>query len=206
MWRLTIGLALAGLLFNPSNVQAQTIEIVATTLAKAQYCRGDAEMFTVLLDIRLTVRNTSDRNLILPKHLSSPAARISQDLAAAKRGEYDYEIEYTEITRDHRDATSIPCRPSSKKFVILKPDHTAIVETQHAVLAGYSGVKALPRTVEAGSDLAVSLLVVPWPSLSDPERLREAWNHVGDLVTTPIWTDPVYLTVPSKPHTKDCDQ
>lgn len=177
------------------------LEIVETNLARTRYCYGDAEVFVAQLEVRLKVRNTSDETLILPRKPFVPASRVSSGLAAAQRGEYDFEFGGMEIGLP---TPPIPRRPDPKHFVLLAPGKTTTLEAQGSLAARYQGTKPIPEIVEAGNTPAVRLLLRFWPATEDPDRLQSAWEGFGIIVRERIWTEPFEVAIPAKPAVREC--
>ncbi|MGH9891138.1 MAG: hypothetical protein ACREA0_03975 [bacterium] len=185
----------------PPAAAPQPVEVVETKLDRTRFCYGDAEVFVVQLEVRLKVRNTSDKTLILPRELFVPASRVSLDRAAAQRGEYDFEFGGMEIGLP---TPPIPRRPDPKHFVLLAPGKTTTLEAQGALAARYQGTKPLPEIVEAGNTPAVRLLLRFWPALEDPDRLQSACEDFGVIVRERIWTEPLEISIPAKPAVRGC--
>jgi hypothetical protein len=166
--------------------QDSAIKAEARVLGQ-RYCGGDADLFTVALDLEIRVTNNSKGILYLRSDMVQSSIRVAPDLEAARRGSYMYESDsgMSVWSGDHKF-------PPVREVRIL-PGRTAIFRVGSAVIAKYNPDFSLPGTVPPGR-YALQVLL-------RPEKEFPHFNH-PELKSLTV--DPMAFEIKEDPHPTRC--
>jgi len=198
-------LGLSWCAFDLSNVHSSTGLALSIKVKSVKYCRGDAELFTVHLNLRLRYKNQADHPIIV--HAGDPIighVRISRNMADARAGRFEVDSSADILTAGESPAPlgSAP----DKRFVILKPGETFGFDSFAAIVARRDTSPLIAGTIPPGEHV-LQVVVNTWPfSDLDPEKARSLWFRFGELHSDPVASEPVPLTIHQNPEWADCSE
>jgi len=152
-----------------------------------RYCEGDADLFTVDLDLEIQVTNNSKRTLYIRSDMVQRFIRVASDLEAASQGRYMYE-----------SGGGVVVWSADQKFppvreIRILPRRSAILRVGGGVIARYKPDFSYPSTVSPGRH-ALQLMLQP-----EKEFPRFAHAELNSLVV-----DPIAFEVKEDPHPVQC--
>ncbi|HEY6769965.1 MAG TPA: hypothetical protein VI386_34940 [Candidatus Sulfotelmatobacter sp.] len=190
MWKLIVLFLVFGSVFTASAQQAAEAkpDSVATraSILEEKYCRGDADVFTISLKLKIEVVNstTSDVNLLWP--MVPWVGKVASSAGDAESGHFLYE----------QTASYYLQGPIHFDRMKIGPAKKATVPIGYYLIARRDPKFFLSKSVSAGRYALVLVLSpeeVPPSQLQGPETLQS------------ITTDPFLVDVPTDPKLVECE-
>jgi hypothetical protein len=180
--------------------QDQPLKAVPEVIG-TRYCYGDAEVFSVSLELRVKYVNRSERTVILDKEIGKAwygekVARTLEDLHAGKY-EYNPNIDWFFSDKD-----KLPNKPNAESpgpdFVILSSGQTFESEINTGVVAQYDNPKDVVGSIRPGVHV-FQMELSAWNHPGEASEFAKSWSKFGDLVTGLVKTEPLEIRIPSNP-------
>jgi hypothetical protein len=176
-------------------------------LIGTRYCFGDAEVYSVMLKLRMKYVNRTHKTLILDKEIGKAwyeenVARSLDELAA---GKYEYNPNKDWFFSDKRKLPDKPNTDSpSSDFVVLAPGETFVSEINAAVVAQHENPKNFAGSIRSGVHI-LQLELSAWSHPGESAVFAESWRKFGELMTGVIKTEPLEIRIPLDPKVeKEC--
>jgi hypothetical protein len=174
---------------------------ISAVLENPKYCEGDAGAFSATYDLKLHVKNNGNSPLILAKELFPGTIYVARDTVALLSHKYEVVSKqdyFPTSDQELKSGTEFP----QDKFVIIDQGKADDLIVPFALVVR-KGNEPQPGTISSGSH-AVSIEAGTWPFPDNQAPFRKKWASRGRLVTTPIVTPPVTVTLPPQPELQDC--
>ena len=167
-----------------TRVSREPVTAKASIIRQA-YCRGDADLFTVSLKLRVEVVNSSKKTVYLLWPMVPMVGKVASSPVEAEAGRFLYEIAASHYPQDVTRFDRLRIEPGKK--VTLK--------TGYDLIAKHDPAFSYPKSLSAGT---YSLMLVLGPEEEPPTQMRGA-----DTVNS-IATDPFAVEVPATPEFVSC--
>jgi hypothetical protein len=158
---------------------------VKAHVVEQTYCRGDADAFTVSLDVELQIENSSSTPVYLIWPIVPWVGKVASSTGDAEAGKFLYE----------QTASHYPQKQTHFERLKLEPGKKVSRKSEYYLIARHNPAFSLPKSVAAGS---YSLVLVLRPEEEPPSELQEPETLQS------ITTDPFLVRVPSNPKLAVC--
>ena len=181
----------------PAGAAVEGVSLLPSIL-KTWSCAGDGEVFTQFFELELTLRNHTKTEVVIPKiHNSISAIRLADNEQKLKADQYDIEI----IPETMWAGDSAVIKVQDFVTVLPSVDRRLPITPQVVIPA------SMPKTIVPGVAKSGENWMVVRLKLWSAERATAArWQQkfTGHLLTTPIQSEPIRITVPSQPNFDHC--
>ncbi len=160
--------------------------IARASILEEKYCRGDADVFTVSLKLRIDVANSSKSTVHLLWPMVPWVGKVASSLGDAESGHFLFDQ-----TMSHYPQSAVRFKPLK-----IKPGKTLTVQSGYDLVARHDPALAFPKSVSAGT---YSLVLVFRPEEEPPNQLQ------APEILQSITTDPFVVRVPSQPKLVECE-
>lgn len=184
----------------PQTLQDQPLRAVPE-LIRTKYCYGDGEVFSVWLKLRVKYINQTEKTVILDKEIGKAwyrekVARTLEDLSA---GKYEYNPNKDWF---FSDKDKLPGKPNAQSpspdFIVLSPGQMFVSEINTSVVAQYENPKDFAGSIRPGAHV-FQMELAAWSHPGEASEFARSWKKFGDLVTGVVKTEPLEISIPSKP-------
>ncbi|MFY9553734.1 MAG: hypothetical protein WAV47_03335 [Blastocatellia bacterium] len=173
------------------------------TVLSQQYCKADAELDALRLNLGLQFRNIGKDRLILYKGSNRiRRVMISRNLedAEAKRYEVNSSLTWVDDGRSQEIDDSVP----NQSFIILPPEATYEMETSITLFVVRDETKEISGAIRPGEHvLQVEVQTFPQRDYNTSELSRK-WKPIGFLCYEPILSDPLTFQVEKIRKLSEC--
>ena len=177
-------------------------------LVETRYCRGDDEVYSVWLKLRMKYVNRTNKTLILDKEIGKAwyRAKVARNLGDLAAGKYEYN---PNIDWFFSDKDNLPDKPNSDSpgpgFVMLAPGKSFVGEINATVIAQYENPKNFSGSIRSGVHV-FQMELSAWNHPGGAEVFAQSWHKLGELVTGLVKTEPLEIRIPSNPKVeKKCE-
>lgn len=176
-------------------------------LVTQRYCYGDAEVFSVWLNLRTKYQNQTGEPIILDKQIGKAwySVIVARNTRNLLNGEYEYHPNIDWILTD-KDPQRVKANPSSpgSDFAVLQPGQTFEGEIDTAVVAQYENPKNFAGSIRSGVHV-LQLELSAWNHPGEASEFAQSWRGVGQLVSGLIKTEQLEIRIPPNPKVEmDC--
>lgn len=155
------------------------------------YCYGDSDVFTVSLDLRIGVVNSSERALLFAPGLVPYTGRVATSIEAAKKGRY---------VQEWTPSRYLTEPPAKARGVEVKPGHSFLLRIKYGVPARYRTTPKIPGTLPSGK-YALQLVLRPKFQSARPGGSESSGS---DTEVRSITTAPVLFEIPESVSAAQC--
>jgi len=167
---------LLGLTLNLSGQQAQQPESnmvrVKARVVEQEYCRGDADTFTVSLRLEMEINNPSKTSVHLLWPMVPSVGKIAFTVGDAEAGRFLYE----------QTASHYPQAQTRFERLKLEPGKKMLKRSEYYLIARHDAAFSLPKSVSPGT-YAVVLVLSPE---EEPPTQMEGPDTLKNLTTQPF--------------------
>ena len=156
------------------------------SILQQSYCRGDADVFTVSLRLKLEVVSSSKTRVYVLWPMVPFIGKVARSLGDAESQRFLYEMTASHYAQDITRFDRLKIEPGNK----------VTVQTGYDLVARYEGAVSIPWSVSAGSYAVVLVLM---PEEEPPTRLK------GPETLKSLTTEPFVVEVPAHPKLVKCD-
>lgn len=161
--------------------------ITATvSIVQQSYWRGDADLFTVSLKLKLEVVNSSKVPVYLLWPMVPVVGKVASNIAGAAAGRFLYESAWTRYPQDVIRFDRLKIEPGKK----------ITLQATYGLIARHDPTFSYPKSVSTGSYAVVLVL--------RPEEEPPAQMEGPDTVKS-ITTEPFVVKVPTHPKVVSCE-
>jgi hypothetical protein len=150
------------------------------------YCRGDADLFTVSLKLKLEAVNSSKTPVYLLWPMIPWVGKVAGSAVDAEAKLFLYEMTAShypqDVTRFHR--------------LKIEPGKKVTVETGYDLIARHDPAFSYPKSLSAGT---YTLVLVLGPEEEPPTQMQ------GPNTLKSITTEPLVVEVPADPELVSCE-
>jgi len=199
--------ATLGTLSTPADAEKsdeQSLKVNLKVITR-KYCRGEADVGVIWLNLRLQVINRTDRKLIVQKNIGRAWHRtivaVDEEGLAEGTYEYDPEIMFSLTESEARGPSgAVP----GEDFVILEPGKSFEAESFVDVTVATGAPSRLNRDLIRKGNHVLQLKLSTWPYVVRPEPFRDEWKEYGRLVYESVKCEPLPLPVPQDSEFQNC--
>jgi hypothetical protein len=160
---------------------------VATRVVRESYCKGDVDLFGVVLDFEIQVTNNSKRALYMRSDMVQTFIRVASDLEAANQGNYLYE-----------SGGGTAVWSADQKFppvreIRILPGRSTMLRVSGNLIARYKADFSSPGTIPPGR-YALQLMLTP----------EKEFPHFSHSELKSLIIGPVAFEVKEDPHPLQC--
>lgn len=177
MRRLTFYSICAALLIGSAHANESVPHYRAVVQVVGQtYCFGDNDVFTVSLDLRIQVINSSRTALLLPSDMVPYTGRVAASTDSITAGHYIQEWTPSRYLTNSR---------TKAHGIQVKPGHSFVLRLKYSVPGRYRATPSVPGTIPSGT--YALQLVLHREGLSPLRRQpRRSGSEVDSLTTVPV--------------------
>lgn len=168
--------------------EANRVQVKARVVSQ-YYCRGDADLFTVDLDLDITVMNVSKEAVFFKKSMIPWVARVAQDVPDAQSGRFMFEI-----SRSHY---SDPKHLMPSDAMWVDPGKSVTFQSGYALVVRYDPEFKISDTISAGT---YALVLELEPEIQPPNESK------SPLEIEKLTTEPFAFEVEKNPHLITCSR
>ncbi len=154
-----------------------------------EYCRGDADLYTVSVKVDVEVFNTSGAPIYLPKSMVPLGSKVAQSIAEAEAEHYLFEGSGSQIFPGNYQP--------AKGWLRIEPGKSLVIHSGFDLFARYDSSFSYPKSVAAGN---YAVVLVLGPEMALPGEAR------GPQIIVKLKTRPFIVGVPDKPHVTNCQK
>lgn len=178
--------------------KSNALDATAAILSQ-RYCHVDDTSFSVLMEVKVRLTNTSDTPVILSRRIDSPSVvRVARTTEAGEAGQFEYAPNVDTFVSENSPHPAFGDVPNSKEFIVLSHGETY----EMTISTGVFGTKR--RTsghglINRGSHvLQLAISVWPYYGYEDIDGLRKKWSRLGTLQTGVVYTNLIPFRIPEK--------
>lgn len=183
-------LFLLSLTLNASAQQMQqpqsSVVAVKAHVVEQKYCRGDADAFSVSLDVELEIENSSKTPVYLLWPIVPWVGKVASSIGDAEARKFLYE----------ETASHYPQEQTHFERLKLEAGKKVSKRSGYYLIARHDPAFALPKSVSAGT---YGLVLVLRPEEEPPAELQGPENLQS------VTTDPFLVRIPSHPKLTVCE-
>lgn len=177
---------------------------LTTSIISQRYCKGDAEIDVLQMDLRLCYTNIGKQPLILQKGSSDVfRVRVSRNTEDALSKRFEVDASVTRVTNGR--GMNIEAPSPGKLFVILSPGMSFETQADAFVNVAHSGASGIKGVTLDDGEYVLQLRVSTWPaSESLAEQLHKRWKRSGVLWFNDITSAPMRFKVEKNRSVVEC--
>lgn len=179
-----------GLMLSLSGHQAQQHESnmvrAKARVVEQKYCRGDADLFTVSLRLKVEVFNSSETPVYLLWPMVPLVGKVASSVGDAEAGRFLYE----------QTASHYPQEVTRFERLKIDPGKSVTVQTGYDLIARHDPAFSYPKSLFAGT---YALVLVVRPEEEPPTQME------GPDTLKSITTEPFVVEVPTNPKLVRCE-
>jgi hypothetical protein len=156
------------------------------SIVQQSYCRGDADLFTVSLKLKLEVVNSSKTPVYILWPMVPWIGKVAGGVGDAEGGRFLYEITASHYPQDVTRFDRLKIEPGKK----------VTVQTGYDLVARHDPAFSYPKSVSTGS---YAVVLVLRPEEEPPTQLE------GPDTLNSITTEPFVVEVPATPKLVSCE-
>lgn len=187
---------------------------VQATIMKQKYCRADAEVFRIDLDIKLRFTNIRDQPVILSKRIENPTiTRVAKSVDAAKHDNFAYDPNVDFFPTELASAPRFGETLDREHFVILNRGESYETTVSPYLFGTVKAKKHKGRGLLNKGIYVLQLGIDTWPydwpffaRSNDVQQLSQQWSKYGHLVTQSIYSDFTPLTISQGSDSPPCEE
>lgn len=160
--------------------------IARVSIVQQSYCRGDADLFTVSLKLKLEAVNSSERPVYVLWPMVPLVGKVAGSVEEAQAGHFLYEM----------TASHYPQNITRFERLKIEPGKKVTVQTGYDLVARHDPAFSYPKSVAAGS---YAVVLVLRPEEEPPTQMAGA-----DTLKS-LTTEPFTVEVPATPNIVNCD-
>jgi hypothetical protein len=160
---------------------------VETRVLGEEYCKGDADLYSVSFKVDVEIFNTSKADIFLPKSMVPLGSKVADSIANAETEHYLFEESGTLVFPGNYQP--------DKGLLRIEPGKSVVIHTGYHLFARYDPSFSYPKSVVAGS---YAIVLVLGPEMLAPSEAQ------GPQMIVQLKTEPFIVRVPDKPHMIDC--
>jgi hypothetical protein len=156
------------------------------SILRQSYCRGDADLFTVSLKLKLQAANSSKTPVYVLWPMVPWVGKVAVSPGDAKAGRFLYEI----------TASHYPQEVTRFDRLKIEPGEKVTLQTGYDLIARHDPAFSYPKSLSAG---AYTLVLVLSPEEEPPVQME------GPDTLTTITTEPFVVEVSAHPKLVNCE-
>ena len=171
---------------------------LTTEIVSQRYCKGDAELDALDLNLKLRFENTGNQPLILYKSSDQIVQQIVRDIDG--NSELNSTLSWLMSGEWKVDESSL-----GRLFVVLPPNKIYETQTTARVFITREGVGKIAGAVGDGEHF-LQIRIAAWDGSQElADGLRQSWKQSGFLWTNSILSLPVKFKVNAKRKVACCE-
>jgi hypothetical protein len=184
-------LLLSGLATNPSAGQqarqpeSNTVRVKGR-IVEQKYCRGDADAFTISLNLEIEIENPSKTSVYLPWPMVPWVGKVASSIGDADAGQFLYQ----------QTASYYPQSKTHFERLKVEPGKKVSKQSEYYLIARNDPAFSLADSLAAGTYALVLVL--------SPEEVPPAQMQGPDTLKS-ITTRPFMVEVPTHPKLVNCE-